>query len=65
MADFYDRLEIITRRFDEIEGELAHPSGAFDQARFTALVKERSSIEETVGVYRDYKKTLEEIAAND
>ncbi|HEY8314333.1 MAG TPA: peptide chain release factor 1 [Candidatus Baltobacteraceae bacterium] len=65
MTNFYDRLEIIARRFDEIEGELAHPGGEFDQARFTALVKERSSIEETVGVYRQYKKILEEIAANE
>ncbi len=65
MADFYDRLEIIARRFDEIEGELAHPSGEFDQSRFTALVKERSAIEETVAAYRRYKKTLAEIAAND
>ncbi|HEY8297763.1 MAG TPA: peptide chain release factor 1 [Candidatus Baltobacteraceae bacterium] len=65
MAEFYDRLETIARRFDEIEGELAHPSGEFDQARFTALVKERSAIEETVGVYRQQKKTLEEIAANE
>ena len=62
---FYDRLETIARRFDEIEGELAHPSGEFDQARFTALVKERSSIEESVQTYRAYKKTLEEIAANE
>ena len=61
----YDRLETIARRFDEIEGELAHPSGEFDQTRYTALVKERSSIEETVQAYRALKKTLAEIAAND
>ncbi|MBC5815477.1 MAG: peptide chain release factor 1 [Candidatus Eremiobacteraeota bacterium] len=61
----YDRLETIARRFDEIEGELAHPSGEFDQTRYTALVKERSSIEESTATYREYKKVLEEIASNE
>ena len=65
MSTFYERLEQIARRFDEIEGELAHPSGAFDQTRYTALVKERAAIEETVGVYRLYEKTLEEFASNE
>jgi peptide chain release factor 1 len=65
MNTFYDRLETIGKRFDEIEAELAHPTGEFDQARYTALVKERAAIEETVSVYRQYKKTLQEIAANE
>ena len=65
MSTFYDRLETIAKRFDEIEAELAHPAGEFDQARYTALLKERSSIEETVETYRRYRKTLEEIASND
>ena len=64
-STFYDRLETIGKRFDEIEAELAHPSGEFDQARYTALVKDRAAIEETVNVYREYKKTLEQIAANE
>ena len=59
------RLETVAKRFDEIEAELAHPSGEFDQARFTALVKERSAIEETVLAYRKLKKIIEEIAANE
>jgi peptide chain release factor 1 len=61
----FDRIEAIAKRFDEIEAELAHPAGGFDQARYTALVKERAAIEETVSVYRKLKKTLEEIAANE
>ena len=65
MTTFYDRLDTIAKRFDEIEAELAHPAGGFDQARYTALVKERASIEETVSTYREYSKTLEEIASNE
>jgi peptide chain release factor 1 len=62
---FTDRLETLSKKFDEIEAGLAHPSGEFDQERFTALVKERASIEETVRTFRSYKALLAEIAAND
>jgi peptide chain release factor 1 len=60
-----DRLETLSKRFDEIEAELANSGGAFDQARFTSLVKERAAIEETVGAYREYRKLLRDIAANE
>jgi peptide chain release factor 1 len=62
---FTDRLETLSKKFDEIEAGLAHPSGEFDQERFTALVKERASIEETVATFRAYKALLAEIAGND
>jgi peptide chain release factor 1 len=62
---FSDRLETLSKKFDEIEAGLAHPSGEFDQERFTALVKERASIEETVATFRAYKALLAEIAGND
>ncbi len=60
-----DRLETLSKRFDEIEAELANSSGAFDQARFTSLVKERAGLEATVEVYREHRKLLLEIAANE
>jgi peptide chain release factor 1 len=62
---YTDRLETLSQRFDEIEAALANPAGAFDQARFTALMKERSQIEETVRAYRAVRDLLEEIAANE
>jgi peptide chain release factor 1 len=71
MTTLYDRLDTIAKRFDEIEAELAHPEqgatskGGFDQSRYTALLKERASIEETVNTYRQYRRALEEIARND
>ncbi len=59
------RLESLSKRFDEIETALANPGDTFDQARFTALVKERASIEETVATYRSYRALLSSIAANE
>jgi peptide chain release factor 1 len=60
-----DRLETLSKRFDEIEAELANSGGTFDQVRFTSLVKERSANEPTVAAYRAYKKLLADVADND
>ncbi len=62
---YTDRLETLSKRFDEIDAALADSSGGFDQARFTALMKERSAIEETVATFRAHKALLREIADND
>jgi peptide chain release factor 1 len=62
---YTDRLETLSQRLDEIEAALANPGDAFDQARFTALMKERSQIEETVGAYRAVRDLLREIAENE
>jgi peptide chain release factor 1 len=59
------RLDTMTRRFDEIEAELANPAGAFDQSRYTALVKERAQLETPVGTFRRLRGTQREIAASD
>lgn len=58
------RLDTMVQRFDEIEANLANPAGGFDQARYTALVKERAQLEETVHAYREYRKTLAAIGDN-
>ncbi|MEO9170689.1 MAG: peptide chain release factor 1 [Candidatus Baltobacteraceae bacterium] len=63
-ASVIARLETTARRFDEIERDLGNPAGAFDQARFTALVKERAQLEDTVNAYKQYRKTVDELAAN-
>ncbi len=67
------RLDSTVRRFDEIEASLANPAGGpstgsgqvFDQARYTALVKERAQLEETVNAYRRYRTTLDGLRANE
>ncbi|HUY41851.1 MAG TPA: peptide chain release factor 1 [Candidatus Dormibacteraeota bacterium] len=60
----FERLEATSRRFDEIEAELAAAGGAFDQATFTGLVKERARLVETVEAYRAYRAALEALEAN-
>ena len=65
MMKYTDRLETLSKRFDEIDAALADTSGGFDQARYTALMKERASIEETVTAYRDYKALLRDVAENE
>jgi len=64
-ASVIARLDTTVRRFDEIEAELANPSGGFDQTRFTALAKERAQLEETVAAYRRYRKVLDDIDGNE
>ena len=60
-----ERLGALSKRFDEVEAALGGQAGAFDQARFTALARERASLEDTVGAYREYRALLDEIAANE
>ena len=62
---YSDRLEPLSQRFDEIEAALANPGGTFDQSRFTALMKERAQIEETVKAFRAVRDLLREIEANE
>ncbi len=64
-ASVLARLDTTVRRFDEIEAELANPAGGFDQARFTTLVKERVQMEETVALYRQYRKALQEFDSSE
>jgi peptide chain release factor 1 len=61
----FERLATIAQRFDEIEADLAHTGDTFDQARFTAMVKERAAIEPAVAAFRRYQHVLAAIAEND
>jgi peptide chain release factor 1 len=62
---YADRLESLSQRFDEIEAALANLGAGFDQARYTALMKERAQIDETVRAYREVRRVLREIAENE
>jgi peptide chain release factor 1 len=62
---YNDRLETLSKHLDEIDASLADSSGGFDQARFTALMKERAAIEPTVAAFRALQSLNREIADND
>jgi len=62
---FLDRLEGLSKRFDEIEAALAQTGGSFDQERFTALVKERAALAETVEAYRSFRRLQAELEASE
>jgi peptide chain release factor 1 len=55
----------MARRFDEIDAQLANPTGAFDQLRYTALVRERAQLEAPVQTYRRLCEARAQIQANE
>jgi peptide chain release factor 1 len=59
------RLQTMGRRFDEIDAALANPEGGFDQARYTAMVKERSQLEPPVAAFRTLEKLQRDIEENE
>ncbi len=59
------RLQTMGRRFDEIEAALANPEGGFDQARYTAMVKERSQLEAPVAAFRALEKLQRDVEENE
>ncbi|MFC1908773.1 peptide chain release factor 1 [Chloroflexota bacterium] len=61
-----DRLEIVEKRYHEINRQMALPELASDLKQLQELAQERAGIETTVTQYREYKtilKTLEETKA--
>ena len=56
-----ERLEATEKRYNEIGEELSTPEIISDIKKMTELSKERTSLEKTVEVYREYKKVLEDI----
>jgi len=56
-----ERLELIEQRYNEINNMLIDPSIISDINKSRELSKELSSIEDTVSVFRDYKKVLSDL----
>src|SRR5215467_3515426 len=53
-----DKLDEVERRYERLEADLANPETLGDSTRLTRVMKERSSLERLVSVYRDFKHVL-------
>ena len=62
MKSVLDKLDRLERKYDELSEMIADPEVMSDQSRWQQYVKSHSEISEVVGVYRDYKKTADELA---
>ena len=57
----FNRLNEAEKRYLEIEGALADPEIAGNQAEFTKAMKEYKSLTPVIEKYREYKKTLSDL----
>ena len=62
MDSMIDKLDPIIRRYEEIGLAMADPDVVVNYEKVQALAKERASLEELVGIARQYRQLLEEIA---
>lgn len=60
-----EKLEKILARYDELGNALADPATLSDMEKWKKFAKERSDIEEAATVYREYKKTEDDMHATE
>ncbi|MGH6887483.1 MAG: PCRF domain-containing protein, partial [Geminicoccales bacterium] len=63
MADLRRRLSELERTFSELTASLADPEVLSDSSRYKAVSKRRANLEEVVGVYRSYRRVLDDAEA--
>ncbi len=56
-----DKLEHIEKKYEELSKLIADPEVMADRKRWQQYVKNHAELEEIVAVYREYKKTMQEI----
>ncbi len=57
----WEKLDQIEKRHDEIIEEMAKPEVASDHTRIMKLAQEKSTIDDVVSLYRDYKATVKSL----
>ncbi|HEY9654558.1 MAG TPA: PCRF domain-containing protein, partial [Crinalium sp.] len=64
MAEAYllDKLRSVEQTFDELTRRLADPDVAKDPGEFQRVAKSRSSLEEVVNTFADWKTTQQSLA---
>jgi peptide chain release factor 1 len=60
-----ERLEVLEERFEELNRLMADPELAQDYEKITEYAIERSELEETVTLYRNYRDVLGEVAGSE
>jgi len=58
----FDKLELIQKRYEELNQLLAQPEVATDIKRLQELSKEKASLEDVVTTYQEYKARCKELA---
>lgn len=59
-----ERLNFIENKYDELSVKISDPSVMADQKEWQRLCKEHSDLEVVVNKYKEYKKSIEDIAEN-
>jgi peptide chain release factor 1 len=57
----FDKLVGIESRYQELEATMADPATMSDHTKLREYGQERSDLEEIVGVYRDYRRQIQEL----
>jgi len=65
MDKFFDKLQAVADRYEELGELLSDPEVIADTQRFLKLSKEEASIRETVEKYKQYKDVTDQIKEND
>jgi peptide chain release factor 1 len=53
----WDKLEQINKRYEEIVAQMSNPEIATDHVQMTKLAQEKSSLDDIISLYQDYKAT--------
>lgn len=59
--DMFDKLESVVRRFDDLTEKMANPDLYNNKGEFKKISEERSSLEDLVQKYLEYKKNKEQL----
>jgi peptide chain release factor 1 len=57
----FDKLEQINKRYEEIVAQMSTPEIATDHVQMTKLAQEKSSLDDLIALYQDYKTTVKSL----
>src|ERR1035437_9510494 len=60
----FEKLTEVEKRYEQLQQSLMEPGVANNQERFRTMMKEVSDLEKVVTVFRDFKRTRDDLAGN-